>query len=69
MLSGLVAAGAGITIVSNTPLINTNALSVIKIKEDIGYKTIYMGWLKDSCISPAAKEFKDCVVSTSIIKI
>lgn len=47
MLSGLVAAGAGITIVTNTPLINTNTLSVIKIKEDIGYKTIYMGWLKD----------------------
>jgi DNA-binding transcriptional LysR family regulator len=67
MISGLVSAGAGITIVPNTPLINTNALSVIKIKDDIGYKTIYMGWLKDSYMSPIAKEFKDYVISTENI--
>ncbi|GKX67348.1 LysR family transcriptional regulator [Inconstantimicrobium mannanitabidum] len=64
MLSGLVAAGAGITIVPNTPLINTNALSVIKIKEDIGYKTIYMGWLKNSYMSTIAKKFKDYIISS-----
>lgn len=68
MLSGLVAAGVGITIVPNTPLINTNTLSVIKIKEDIGYKTIYMGWFKNSHLSPIAREFRDYVESTSIIK-
>ena len=56
MLGGLVAAGAGITIVPYNPLINTNTLSIVKIKEDIGYKTIYMGWLKDSYMSPISKE-------------
>lgn len=65
MLGGLVAAGAGITIVPNTPLINTNTLSIIKIKEDIGYKTIYMGWLKDSYMSPMSKKFRDYVISLS----
>lgn len=63
MLGGLVAAGAGITIVANAPLINTNTLSIIKIKEDIGYKTIYMGWLKNSYMSPPAKKFRDYIIS------
>jgi Transcriptional regulator len=63
MLGGLVAAGAGITIVPNTPLLNTNTISIIKIKEDIGYRTIYMGWLKDSYISPVAAKFRDYVIS------
>jgi len=68
MLGGLVAAGAGITIVPNTPLINTNTISIVKIKEDIGYKTIYMGWLKDSYMSPIVTTFKDYIISTSLIK-
>jgi len=63
MLGGLVAAGAGITIVPKTPLINTNAVATINIKEDIGYKTIYMGWLKNSDLSPAAASFRDYVIS------
>jgi DNA-binding transcriptional LysR family regulator len=63
MLSSLVAAGAGITIVPNTPLINTNTLSVIKIKENIGCRIIYMGWLKNSYMSPVAKQFKEYVLS------
>lgn len=69
MLGGLVAAGAGITIVPNTSLINTNALSIIKIREDIGYKTIYMGWLKDSYMSPISKKFRDYVISLSKVDI
>lgn len=68
MLGGLVAAGAGITIVPYNPLINTNTLSIVKIKEDIGYKTIYMGWLKDSYMSPIAKKFRDYIISTTLIK-
>ncbi|PJI08549.1 MULTISPECIES: LysR family transcriptional regulator [Clostridium] len=63
MLGGLVAAGAGITIVPNSPLINTNTVSIIKIKEDIGYKTIYMGWLKSLKLSPTTKKFKDYILS------
>lgn len=65
MLGGLVAAGAGITIVPNTPLINTSALSIIKIKENIGRKVIYMGWLKNSYMSPIAKKFRDYVISSA----
>ena len=42
MLASLVAAGAGITIVADTPMINTNKISVLNIKEDIGHKNIYM---------------------------
>ncbi len=63
MLGGLVAAGAGITIVPHTPLINTNAVSVVKIKEDIGYKTIYMGWLRNSPMSPTTIKFRDYIIS------
>ncbi|MDB1942319.1 LysR substrate-binding domain-containing protein [Clostridium tertium] len=64
MLEGLVAAGAGISIVPNTPIINTNSVSILKIKEKIKDKTIYMGWLKDAYMSPIAKIFKDFVIST-----
>ena len=46
ILSGLVAAGAGIAIILNTPLINTNKISVIKIKDKIDDKSIYMVWIK-----------------------
>jgi DNA-binding transcriptional LysR family regulator len=64
MLGGLVAAGAGITIVPNTPLINTSTLSIVNIKENIGYKTIYMGWLKNSLMSSNTLKFKDYILSS-----
>ena len=48
MLASLVAAGAGIAIILNTPMINTNKLSIIKIKDYIGRKNIYMGWNRNS---------------------
>lgn len=54
MLECLVAAAAGISIVPNTPHINTNAVSIIKIKENYKDKFIYMGYLKDSYMSPIA---------------
>lgn len=63
MLGGLVAAGAGIAIIPNTVLINTNTTSIIKIKENIGHRTIYMGWLKDSYMSPITSKFRDYVIS------
>lgn len=66
MLGGLIAAGAGITIAANTPLINTNVFSIIKIKEDIGYKTIYMGWVKNSYVSPITKKFIDYTLNTRL---
>ena len=43
MLASLVSAGAGISVVVNTPMINTNKISKIRIKDDIGYKKIYIG--------------------------
>lgn len=63
VLAGLVTAGAGIAIILNTPMINTNKISTIKIKDDIGYKSIYMGWNKNLNMSESKKEFKDYVVS------
>ena len=63
VLAGLVAAGAGIAIILNTPMINTNKISVIKIKDNIGYKSIYMGWNKNLNMSESKKEFKDYVIS------
>lgn len=64
MLEGLVAAGAGISIVPNTPFINTNTVSILKIKEKIKDKTIYMGYLKNSYMPPIAKTFKDYIISS-----
>ena len=62
MLTGLVAAGAGIAIVLNTPMINTNKISIIKIKDDIGYKNIYMGWNKKIGLPTNSNQFKDYVI-------
>jgi len=59
-----VAAGAGISIVPNTPIINTNTLSVIKIKENLKDRIIYMVWNKNSYMSPIANIFKDYVISS-----
>lgn len=67
MLEGLVAAGAGISIVPNTPIINTNNISIVKIKENFKDKYIYMGYLKDSYMSPIAKVFKDYIISTNTV--
>ncbi len=63
ILSGLVASGAGIAIVLNTPIMNTNKISVIKIKDNIGYKSIYMGWNKALYTSKIKKEFKEYTLS------
>lgn len=63
VLAGLVAAGAGIAIILNTPMINTNKISAIKIKDNIGYKSIYMGWNKNLNMSESKKEFKGYVIS------
>lgn len=62
MLGGLVASGAGISIVPNTPMINTNAVSVLNIEEDLGYKITNIGWLKTSKLSETAQKFKDYVL-------
>ena len=62
MLSSLVAAGAGIAIIVNTPIINMNKISTIKIKDEIGYKKIYMGWNKNVYLSKTLEEFKKYVI-------
>ncbi|MBQ8998131.1 MAG: LysR family transcriptional regulator [Clostridium sp.] len=62
MLASLVSAGAGISIVVNTPMINTNKISKIRIKDDIGYKKIYMGWNKEAYISKIAEQFREYVI-------
>ena len=62
MLASLVAAGAGIAIILNTPMINTNKLSIIKIKDYIGRKNIFMGWNRNSYYSKTIEEFKKYVI-------
>lgn len=64
IFEGLVATGAGISIIPNTPLINKNLVSVIKIKEEIKNSIIFMGWMKNSYLSPICKSFKDFVISS-----
>lgn len=64
LLAGLVAAGVGIAIILYTPIINTNKISTIKIKEDIGYKNIYMGWNKYESSSEAKKEFMEYALNS-----
>ncbi len=63
VLAGLVTAGAGIAIILNTPMINTNRISVIKIKDNIGYKSIYMGWNKNLNVSENKNEFKNYAIN------
>lgn len=62
MLGGLVAAGVGITIVPNTHILNTSKISILNIKENIGYKTIYMGWNKTLNKSETVLQFRDYVL-------
>lgn len=62
MLGGLVASGAGISIVPNTPMINTNAVSILNIEEDLGYKITNMGWLKNAKLSETAQRFKEYIL-------
>lgn len=62
MLAGLVAAGAGIAIIVNTPLVNTNKISLIKIKDKIGHKSIYIGWNRDVHMTKNTEEFKEYIL-------
>ncbi|MDU4911650.1 LysR family transcriptional regulator [Clostridium baratii] len=62
VLAGLVSSGAGVAIVLNTPIMNNNKLSVLKIKDNIGHKSIYMGWNKELYTFEIKKEFKEYVV-------
>lgn len=63
VLASLVAAGVGIAIIINTPMIDTTKISLIKIKDDIGYKSIYMTWNKNSYLSEGKKEFKNYAIN------
>lgn len=65
VVEGLVSAGAGISIVPNTPMINNNTLSVIKIKENIEERVIYMGYQKKSYMSDIAVHFKEYIINST----
>lgn len=65
IFEGLVATGVGISIVPNTPLINKNLVSIVNIKEGIKDRIIYIGWIKNSYMSPIAKAFRDYVISNA----
>lgn len=61
-VEGLVSMGAGISIVPNSPIINNQLLSIIKIKEEIKERTIYMGFSKKSKMSKLANRFKEYII-------
>lgn len=61
VVEGLVSAGAGISIVPNSPTINTNLLSKINIKEPIKERIIYMSYLKSEYVSTIIKSFRDYI--------
>lgn len=63
LLSGLVSAGAGIAIVPYTQSINMSTISIVKIKDDIGFKNIYMVWNKEEHLSTVKKKFKEYVMN------
>ncbi|MGL4338039.1 MAG: LysR family transcriptional regulator [Turicibacter sp.] len=63
MLVGLVAAGVGITILPNTPMIHTNKISILNIKEDIGHKSIYMVWNKNTVQPGIVEAFRTHILS------
>lgn len=58
LLSGLVSAGVGIAIVPYTQSINMSTISIVKIKDDIGFKNIYMVWNKEEYFSIVKEKFK-----------
>ncbi|WP_195940050.1 LysR family transcriptional regulator [Romboutsia sp. 1001713B170131_170501_G6] len=62
VIEGLVSAGAGISVVPDSPTININTLSKINIKETIKERIIYMSYLKNSYIPPIAKLFRDYIL-------
>lgn len=61
IIGSLVSAGAGVAIISNASIINTNKISILDIKEDIGCKTIYMGWNNKRNNSEIIKNFKEFI--------
>ena len=63
LLSGLVSAGAGIAIVPYTQSINMSTISIVKIKDDIGFKNIYMVWNKEEYLSIVKEKFKGYVMN------
>lgn len=62
VIEGLVSAGAGISVVPDSPTTNTNTLSKINIKETIKERIIYMSYLKNSYTPPIAKLFRDYIL-------
>lgn len=63
VLASLVASGTGIAIILNTPMIDTSKISLLKIKDYIEYKSIYMVWNKNTHLSECKKTFKDYAIS------
>lgn len=63
MYAGLVAEGVGIAIVLNTSFLSSNRISVIKIKDTIAYKSIYMAWNREHFMAKSTVAFRDFVLN------
>ncbi|MDY2727146.1 LysR family transcriptional regulator [Anaerostipes sp. 494a] len=67
-VAGLVAAGFGIAIVPNIPLLNTMDVSVIPISSPEIHRYIYLVTLKKKYLAPVAEEFVEFVKNNYSVK-
>ncbi len=59
---GFVLAGLGISIVPYSSVLQTEGISIIQVKEQPCYRTIYLGWKKNTELSSPSKLFKDFLI-------
>ena len=63
MVASMVSYNLGIGIMPNTPELKNSNLKILRINDvDSTMRTVYMFWLKDYVMLPAAKKFRDFVI-------
>jgi len=63
-VAGLVEAKLGVAIIPHLTGLDNTGLSFLRISEPLGHRTIGVAWLTDRYTSPAAKKFRDFVISS-----
>ncbi|MGF6905582.1 LysR family transcriptional regulator [Fusobacterium sp. PH5-44] len=63
MVASMVSYNLGIGIMPHTPELENSNLKILKIRDiDSTMRTVYMFWLKDYVMLPAAKKFRDFII-------
>lgn len=63
MVASMVSYNLGIGIMPHTPELENSNLKILKINDiDSTMRTVYMFWLKDYVMLPAAKKFRDFII-------